>query len=666
MATTGFELHAEFEPAGDQPAAIAALCAGFEAGAAAQVLLGVTGSGKTFTVAQTIARLQRPALVLAPNKTLAAQLHAELKALFPNNAVEYFVSFYDYYQPEAYIPSTDTYIEKDSLINDEIDRMRHAATFSLIERRDVIIVASVSCIYGLGAPVSYLEMRLPVEVGGHLPRQKLLRQLVDLQYERNEYELSRGRFRVRGDVVEIHPAWSDDLAIRISLWGDEVETIQMIDPLLGVARQTLDAVHIYPSSHFVTPQDRLAMATETIAVELRERLIDLRSRDHLLEAQRLEQRTMFDLENLRVRGHCAGIENYSRHLTGRNPGEPPPTLLEYFAKDFITIIDESHVTVPQLGAMFRGDRARKQNLVEHGFRLPSALDNRPLRFGEFGERTGQTLYVSATPGDYELELTQGEIVEQVVRPTGILDPVIEIRPVANQVDDLLAEVRLRAGRDERVLVTTLTKRMAENLAEYMADLGVRVRYMHSDIDTLERVELLRGLRAGDFDVLVGINLLREGLDLPEVSLVAILDADKEGFLRSRRSLVQTSGRAARNVDGLVLMYADRITDSMRYAIDVTEQRRAAQHVYNQANGITPRTVNKAITGVEALLPGAQQPTNVTTDSSSTEKLKPADLEQQIKALGKDMRAAARGLEFERAADLRDEIRHLQKLLLAIA
>ena len=665
MSGRRFELQAPFEPTGDQPAAIAQLCAGLAAGATAQVLLGVTGSGKTFTVANAIARLQRPALVLAPNKTLAAQLHAELKSLFPNNAVEYFVSFYDYYQPEAYIPSTDTYIEKDSLINDEIDRMRHAATFSLLERRDVIIVASVSCIYGLGAPVSYMEMRLPIQVGGHLPRQQLLRHLVDLQYTRNEYELSRGNFRVRGDVVEIVPAAADDRALRVSLWGDEVEKIQVIDPLLGVVLQTLDEVNIYPSSHFVTPQGRLAMAMETIAVELRERLTELRGQDRLLEAQRLEQRSMFDLENLRVRGHCSGIENYSRHLTGRKPGEPPPTLIEYFPEDFITIIDESHVTVPQLGAMFRGDRARKQNLVAHGFRLPSALDNRPLRFDEFRERTGQTVYVSATPGDFELAQTEGEIIEQVVRPTGVLDPQIEIRPVGDQVDDLLAEIRLRAARSQRVLVTTLTKRMAENLAEYFGDLGVRVRYMHSDIDTLERIDLLRGLRSGEFDVLVGINLLREGLDLPEVSLVAILDADKEGFLRSRRSLIQTIGRAARNIEGLVLMYADRMTDSMRSAIEETERRREVQASYNVKHGITPTSIHKAISGVEALLP-QEQAGATDKGAEGAEKLRPADLERQIAALGKEMRAAARSLEYERAADLRDEQRHLQKLLLAIA
>ncbi len=665
MAATEFQLQAEFSPTGDQPAAIETLCQGLQAGAEAQVLLGVTGSGKTFTVANAIARLQRPALVLAPNKTLAAQLHAEFKALFPNNAVEYFVSFYDYYQPEAYIPSTDTYIEKDSLINDEIDRMRHAATFSLIERRDVIIVASVSCIYGLGAPVSYLDMRLPIAVGERLPRQKLLRHLVDLQYQRNEYELGRGRFRVRGDVVEIVPASADDRALRVSLWGDEIETIQVIDPLLGTVQANLDSVHVYPSSHFVTPQDRLAMATETIAVELRERLIELRSQDKLLEAQRLEQRTMYDLENLRTRGHCNGIENYSRHLTGRKTGEPPPTLLEYFPDDFITVIDESHVTVPQLGAMFRGDRARKQNLVAHGFRLPSAMDNRPLRFAEFLERTGQRLFVSATPGDWELEQTAGEIVEQVVRPTGLLDPQVEVRPVASQVDDLLAEIRLRAERNERVLVTTLTKRMAENLAEYLADLNVRVRYMHSDIDTLERIELLRGLRSGEFDVLVGINLLREGLDLPEVSLVAILDADKEGFLRSRRSMIQTIGRAARNVEGRVIMYADRMTGSMQGAIDETDRRREVQHRHNLEHGITPRSIRKAIAGVETLLPQDGQ-AHEQAGGTDGDRLDKGQLERRIDALRKDMKTAARSLEFEKAADLRDEIRHLQKVLLAIS
>ncbi len=665
MTAPVFQLQADYQPTGDQPQAIDALCHGLENGAEAQVLLGVTGSGKTFTVANTIARLQRPALVLAPNKTLAAQLHAEFKALFPNNAVEYFVSYYDYYQPEAYLPSSDTYIEKDSLINEEIDRMRHAATYSLVERKDVIIVASVSCIYGLGAPVSYLDMRLPVAVGERLPRQKLLRHLVDLQYQRSEYELARGRFRVRGDVVEIVPASVDNQALRISLWGDEIETIQVIDPLLGTVLSTPQSVNIYPGSHFVTPQERLAMAGETIAVELRERLIELRSQDRLLEAQRLEQRTMYDLENLRTRGHCNGIENYSRHLTGRQPGQPPPTLLEYFPEDFITVIDESHVTVPQLGAMFRGDRARKQNLVEHGFRLPSALDNRPLRFNEFLERTGQILFISATPGDWELDKTQGEIVEQVVRPTGVLDPQIEVRPVASQVDDLLAEIRLRAQRNERVLVTTLTKRMSENLAEYLADLGVRVRYMHSDIDTLERIELLRGLRTGDFDVLVGINLLREGLDLPEVSLVAILDADKEGFLRSRRSMIQTIGRAARNLEGRVIMYADRMTKSMRSAIDETERRRELQHAYNLEHNITPRSVSKAIAGVEALLP-VELDANEQTAGEAGHSLNKAQLERRLESLRKEMKTAARSLEFERAADLRDEIQHLQKVLLAIS
>jgi excinuclease ABC subunit B len=667
-----FELDAPFAPAGDQPDAIEALCAGLRGGERWQVLLGVTGSGKTYTVANVIARLQRPTLVLAPNKTLAAQLHAELKSFFPHNAVEYFVSYYDYYQPEAYIPSTDTFIEKDALINEEIDRMRHAATYGLLERRDVIIVASVSCIYGLGAPVDYLSMRLELSVGQEIGRRKLLERLVEMQYERNEFELSRGHFRVRGDVIDVVPVGEDAEAVRVSLFGDEIEALEIIDPLRGRVLRRVERIHVYPSSHFVTPADVVARARDTIAVELRERLIALREEGKLLEAQRLEQRTLFDLEALMTRGFCRGIENYSRHLTGRAVGEPPPTLLDYFPDDWLLVVDESHVTIPQVGAMFRGDRARKETLVAHGFRLPSALDNRPLKIDEFLERVVQGMLISATPGDWEVEQTAGVVTEQVVRPTGLLDPEIEVRPVASQVDDLLAEIRARAARNERVLVTTLTKRMAENLTEYYADLDVRVRYMHSDIDTLQRVELLRGLRSGEFDVLVGINLLREGLDLPEVSLVAILDADKEGFLRSRRSLIQTIGRAARNAEGRVILYADRITDSMRAAIDETDRRRSIQAAYNAEHGVTPTTVVKKITGVEVLQgPGEHAPTGplalaaLTTDGTLVAHDK-ADLERQIRALREEMRVAAGELDFERAAALRDQTRDLQKLLLAVS
>ncbi len=659
-----FELVAPFSPTGDQPEAIASLVRGLREGKESQVLLGVTGSGKTFSIANVIHELQRPALVLAPNKTLAAQLHAEFKSFFPNNAVEYFVSYYDYYQPEAYIAASDTYIEKDALINEEIDRMRHAATFGLLERRDVIIVASVSCIYGLGAPVDYLEMRLPLRVGQQISRRDLLRGLVDIQYDRTDMDLSRGHFRVRGDVVEVQPAAADDYAYRVSMWGDEIESIERIDALRGRTEQEVESVHIYPNSHYVTPAETVARAREAIAVELRERLQHLRENNKLLEAQRLEQRTMFDLEELMTRGFCKGIENYSRHLTGRAPGEAPPTLIDYFPKDFLMIVDESHVSVSQVGAMFRGDRARKESLVNHGFRLPSAVDNRPLTFAEFHERIGQAIYVSATPGDWELEQTEGEIVEQVVRPTGLLDPEIELRPVGTQVDDLLGEIRIRAARDERVLVTTLTKRMAENLTEYYADLGVRVRYMHSDIDTLERVELLRGLRAGDFDVLVGINLLREGLDLPEVSLVAILDADKEGFLRSRRSLIQTIGRAARNAEARVILYADRITGSMRAAMDETDRRRAIQAAHNEAHGIVPTTVKKAITGVEQLHKVKLDPGGKGGELDLS-ALDLKELRSRVEALRSEMKTAARELQFEKAAELRDEIKHLQKLLLAL-
>ncbi len=656
-----FELAAPYAPAGDQPAAIEALVKGLENNENTQVLLGVTGSGKTFTMASVIERMQRPTLILAPNKILAAQLHAEFKALFPNNAVEYFVSYYDYYQPEAYIASSDTYIEKDSLVNEEIDRMRHAATFALLERRDVVIVSSVSCIYGIGAAESYVGMRIPLAVGDRIRHGDLLRKLVDIQYERNDFELVRGGFRVRGDVIECQPAYHDDRAVRITLWGDEIERLQWVDPLRGRVLQTVDQLAIYPNSHYATPQAQLSQAIETIRVELRERLQSLRADDRLVEAQRLEQRTMFDIENLQTRGFTNGIENYARHLTGREAGQAPPTLVDYFPPDFLCFLDESHVMVGQIGAMFRGDRSRKENLVEHGFRLPSALDNRPLRFEEFQERMNQLVLVSATPGDWELQQTQGVFVEQVVRPTGLVDPAIEIRPVSSQVDDLLGEIRLRVERHERVLVTTLTKKMAEHLTEYYDELGIAVRYMHSDVETLERIELIRGLRAGDFDVLVGINLLREGLDLPEVSLVAILDADKEGFLRSRRSLIQTIGRAARNVQGRVILYADRETDSIKAAIEETDRRRTRQLAHNEAHGIVPRSTTTA--AIQVAPSAAETDVQIANQVHGRDQ---AQIEKEISDLRKQMKGAATRMEFELAARLRDDAKSLERLLLAIA
>ena len=572
MPTT-FRLQTELKPTGDQPRAIEELCAGIERGDPAQVLLGITGSGKTFTVANVVERIQRPTLVIAHNKTLAHQLYGEFKTLFPDNAIHYFVSYYDYYQPEAYVPSTDTYIEKDSLINEEIDRMRHAATYALLTRRDVLIVASVSCIYGIGAAEAYLGMKIDLARGVEVRRDAVLRRLVEIQYERNDVDFSRGTFRVRGDIVEIFPAYEREKAIRIEWFGDEIETIAEVDPLRGKVLRKVDEVSIFPGSHYVTPADRLVKAMTGIKEELRGRLVELKNANKLVEEQRLQQRTLYDLEMLEQMGRCKGIENYSRHLSGRAPGEPPPTLLDYFPKDYLLFVDESHQTIPQVSAMYKGDRSRKETLVDFGFRLPSALDNRPLRFDEWEARQQQTVYVSATPAEYELAQAQGVVVEQIIRPTGLLDPEIEVRPVGSQVDDLLGEIRERVKVGERVLCTTLTKRMAEDLTEYYAELGVRVRYLHSDIDTLERIEILRDLRLGEFDVLVGINLLREGLDLPEVSLVGILDADKEGFLRAERSLIQTIGRAARNVRGKVMMYADRETDSMRKAISVTRARR---------------------------------------------------------------------------------------------
>src|SRR5262245_27945331 len=582
-----FKLTSDFPPRGDQPQAIARLTEQLTQGRRHVVLRGVTGSGKTYTMANVIARVSRPTLVLSPNKTLAAQLFSEFKAFFPQNAVEYFVSYYDYYQPEAYIPQSDTYIEKDALINDEIDRMRHSATRSLMERRDVVVVASVSCIYGIGAPETYQEMHLALRAGEQIDRDEIIRRLVAVQYERNDYDFHRGTFRVRGDVVEVFPANEETLALRIELFGDVIDAIHRIDPLRGAVLEELDQVHVYPASHYVTPAAQLERALATVQEELQERLGFLRSRNRLLEAQRLEQRTLFDMEMLRELGYCHGIENYSRHLTGRRPGEAPPVLIEYLPRDALVIIDESHVAVPQLPGMYYGDRSRKEALVEYGFRLPSAFDNRPLTFEEFSRLTGQTVYVSATPGPYELEQAGDALAEQVIRPTGLMDPKITVRPASAQVDDLLHEVRLRAERDERVLVTTLAKRMAEDLTEYYQQAGLRVRYLHSDIYTLDRVAVIRDLRLGKFDGLIGINLLREGLDIPEVSLVAILDADKEGYLRSATSLIQTSGRAARNVNGEVIMYADHVTESMAATIQETERRRELQHAYNAAHGITP-------------------------------------------------------------------------------
>jgi len=591
-----FKLISEFQPTGDQPQAIEKLSREVLEGTKHQVLLGVTGSGKTFTMANVIERVQRPTLVISHNKTLAAQLYGEFKDLFPDNAVEFFVSYYDYYQPEAYIPSTDTYIEKDTSINDEIDKMRHSATRSLLDRNDVIIVASVSCIYGLGSPEAYHGLLLFLERGATVPREIILNKLVEIQYERNDIDFHRGTFRVRGDIVEVFPAY-EDRAIRIELFGDEVEAISEIDPLRGKVTERLDKIAIYPGSHYVTTQERMRSAIENIRIELTERAGELRSQGKLLEVQRLEQRTRFDLEMLQELGYCPGIENYSRHLTGRRPGEPPPTLLDYFPKDLLLILDESHVTVPQLVGMYRGDRSRKETLVEYGFRLPSALDNRPLNFPEFEERIHQAIYVSATPADYELQEAGDEVVEQIIRPTGLIDPDIMVKGATNQVDDLLEEIRKRVEKGERVLVTTMTKRMAEDLAEYYADLGLLVKYLHSEIDTLERVEIIRDLRLGKFDVLIGVNLLREGLDIPEVSLVAILDADKEGFLRSTKSLIQTCGRAARNVSGSVIMYGDQITRSMEIALEETRRRRRIQEEFNRTHDITPTSIKKSIKNI---------------------------------------------------------------------
>jgi excinuclease ABC subunit B len=661
-----FTIESSFIPAGDQPQAIKLLSKGILSGYPKQVLLGVTGSGKTFTMAKVIEKVQRPTLVIAPNKTLAAQLYSEFKELFPANAVEYFVSYYDYYQPEAYIPQSDTYIEKDSSINDAIDKMRHSATRSLLTRRDVLIVASVSCIYGLGSPDEYKNLHLFLKKGEEYPREEMQRRLVYMLYERNDISFHRGTFRVRGDVVEIFPAYEEDRAVRVDLFGDSIDSISIIDPLRGVVLTQLEELTVFPSSHFVTSTERLERAKQTIKDELKDRLSFFEMGNRLLEAQRLEQRTMFDLEMISELGYCNGIENYSRHLTGAAPGEPPPTLLDYYPEDFILFIDESHIGVPQLNGMYRGDRSRKETLVEYGFRLPSALDNRPLRFDEFEDRINQIIYVSATPGEFELEQAEGRIVEQIIRPTGLMDPVIEVRPARNQVDDLLAEIRTRAEGKEAVLVTTLTKRMAEDLTEYYENLGVRVKYLHSDIKTLERMELIRQLRQGEYDVLVGINLLREGLDIPEVSLVAILDADKEGFLRSERSLIQTCGRASRNIDGLVILYADTVTGSMQRTIDETSRRRKLQQLYNQEHNITPATVRSSI---KDILASVYEKDYITVEVETAEEVieyhSLQDLRRDIKRLEKEMHQAAKVLAFEEAARLRDQIKELRQLEMEI-
>jgi len=664
-----FKLASQFQPAGDQPTAIAQLLDGIESGLAHQTLLGVTGSGKTFTMANVIATLNRPTMILAPNKTLAAQLYGEMKEFFPDNAVEYFVSYYDYYQPEAYVPTTDTFIEKDASINDHIEQMRLSATKALLERRDVVIVASVSAIYGLGDPQAYLSMMLHLKVGDVINQRDILRRLAELQYTRNDMAFQRGTFRVRGEVIDIYPAESDKLALRVELFDEEVERLSQFDPLTGAIEQTVVRYTIYPKTHYATPRETILGAIEHIKEELRSRREQLLSLNKLVEEQRISQRTQFDMEMMQELGYCSGIENYSRYLSGRAPGEPPPTLFDYLPGDGLLIIDESHVTVPQIGAMFKGDRSRKETLVEYGFRLPSALDNRPLKFDEFEALMPQTVFVSATPGPYELEKSGGDVVQQVVRPTGLLDPEIEVRPVTTQVDDLLSEIRKRVAVEERVLVTTLTKRMAEDLTEYLAEHDVKVRYLHSDIDTVERVEIIRDLRLGKFDVLVGINLLREGLDMPEVSLVAILDADKEGFLRSTRSLIQTIGRAARNLNGKVILYGDTITNSMKVAIEETERRRALQHAHNLKHGITPKGLNKSIGDVmdmggsrTAGKPGkgmckAAEPQGEYHVRSASE------IAKEIKRMEEQMFQHARDLEFEQAAALRDQIQRLRSELI---
>jgi len=655
-----FRLSSEYSPRGDQPQAIAALTDFVREGRRHMVLRGVTGSGKTYSIANVVANVDRPTLVISPNKTLAAQLFSEFRAFFPSNAVEYFVSYYDYYQPEAYIPQSDTYIEKDALINDEIDRMRHSATKSLLERRDVIVVASVSCIYGIGEPDTYQGLHLELGEGERIDRDEIIRRLIAVQYERNDYDFHRGTFRVRGDVVEVFPANEESIGLRIELFGDVVDAISRIDPLRGAVLERVDRVHIYPASHYVTEASQLARAFETIQEELGERLGFLRQKNRLLEAQRLEQRTLFDIEMLRELGYCHGIENYSRHLTGHRPGEAPPTLIDYLPKDALIVIDESHVAVPQVRGMYYGDRSRKEALVEYGFRLPSAFDNRPLIFDEFTRLTGQTIYVSATPGAYELDLAADTLAEQVIRPTGLMDPRIVVRPAKDQVDDLLGELRAHADRDERVLVTTLTKRMAEDLTEYYQQLGLRVRYLHSDIDTLDRVAIIRDLRLGKFDGLIGINLLREGLDIPEVSLVAILDADKEGYLRSGTSLIQTAGRAARNVNGEVIMYADHVTESMAATIRETERRRVLQGAYNEANGITPESIKSSIHELLQTIYERDYYTVPVEEKAAEAFDSPAALQARIGELEARMKEAAKRLDFEQAAEIRDRLKALRK------
>ena len=669
-----FSLQSDHQPTGDQPEAIAQLVDNIRAGVPAQVLLGVTGSGKTFTMANVIARCNRPALVLAPNKTLAAQLYSEFRALFPRNAVEYFVSYYDYYQPEAYVPASDTYIEKDSAINDDIDKLRHAATHALLTRRDVIIVASVSCIYGLGSPEYYAKMVIPVEAGQRFPLDALIARLVEVHYERNDYDFHRGTFRVRGDVLEIIPAYHHERALRLEFFGDEIDALREIDPLTGEVLADVGKTVIYPASHFVSAQDNLQRACRDIRQELQERLVTFREQGKLVEAQRLEQRTQLDLEMIEELGYCNGIENYTRHMDGRKPGEPPSCLLNYFPEDYLLFVDESHITVPQVGGMFKGDRSRKETLVNYGFRLPSALDNRPLQFAEFRQLVHQAVYVSATPGKYELDEAQGIVAEQIIRPTGLVDPDVEVRPTKGQMEDLLSECRQRIASGERVLVTTLTKRMAEDLTEFCCNMGVRARYLHLDIETLERLQILRALRTGEFDVLVGINLLREGLDLPEVSLVCILDADKEGFLRSTGSLIQTFGRAARNEHGHVILYADTVTPSMRAAMNETSRRREKQLAYNAAHGIIPRRTQKSLDSpLDALYDNAEAKSRGKGRGKGKGREAPPDAmpltaeetAERIAQLEKDMRAAARDLEFEQAAELRDRIRALRARLIAL-
>ncbi len=662
---TPYRIRTDFIPRGDQPRAIETLTEGIRRGEAHQILLGVTGSGKTFTMAKVIEEIGRPALIIAPNKTLAAQLYAEMRDLFPDNAVEYFVSYYDYYQPEAYVPTTDTFIEKDASINDEIDKLRHSATHSLLTRKDVIIVASVSCIYGIGSPDDYGSMHVYAERGMETDRNSVLKRLVEIQYARDDFDFHRGTFRVRGDIVDVFPAYETDTALRLEFFGDTIESITEIDPMRGKPLRRVEKALIHPASHYVTTRENLKKAASSIREELRERLKELKSRNKLLEAQRLEQRALFDLEFLEEMGYCPGIENYSRHISGRLPGEPPYTLIDYFPEDFLLFIDESHITIPQLNGMYHGDRSRKETLIDYGFRLPSALDNRPLKFEEFEKKVYKTIYVSATPGPYEHGKAGRRIAEQIIRPTGLMDPEIEVRPASTQVDDLLGEIKKRVKKGERVLVTTLTKRMAEDLTQYYAELGVRVKYLHSDVETLERIEIIRDLRLGGFDVLIGINLLREGLDIPEVSLVAILDADKEGFLRSERSLIQTCGRAARNINGHVIMYADTVTLSMRAAMGETDRRRELQSEYNSSNNITPETIKSKIKDVLGSIYESDYYTVAAAKEKEEEYIPPHEIPRILKSLRKEMEKAAKKLDFEKAAELRDRIKEMEARELAL-